>query len=523
MSHFHKVSFRLLLILGIVVAPLHAFGTQIWLCGVDPIKRAQVAEPRIPTILKCSNPTHRGRTPHRECKYLRFMPRLLREQVTLCSVIFFRNVRSRHIALALEAGLLSGSRACGQGVEGYNAPGTIVRIFKRIRQLGGDLRYVAMDEPLWFGHEYNGPHACHTSLPELAHNAALTIATIGQFFPAVQVGDIEPVGNRQPANWISQVMAWTSAYREATGERLYFLDADVVWTGQWRQQLRFLADHLRLSGIRFGIIYNGNTDDSTGLDWTKHAEHRFVQVESDPSLIPDQAILQSWMGEPQHMLPELQPGTMTWLVDRYLALQTDLNLRRQGGRLIGRLTDRAGRAIANAPVALMAVRNSRRGALTLYGASGRVPESAVNALFGLRINAECNCTPGSANMTIGVLSYSDNRTGQRIQRRFQSGALSSQRDAPTRFQVLPGQSVNKNTISFPVISGDRFALEVPMNIITPSSGTAYVALIFLNTQGREVLRVHLELRLGTVKIGQASTEQEWSVFLHRRLEASTVV
>ncbi len=41
-----------------------------------------------------------------------------------------------------------GDNGCGNGIEGYLDPHGLQLVMDRIRRLGGDLRYVAMDEPL---------------------------------------------------------------------------------------------------------------------------------------------------------------------------------------------------------------------------------------------------------------------------------------------------------------------------------------------------------------------------------------
>jgi hypothetical protein len=44
----------------------------------------------------------------------------------------------------------------GANVEGYDSPEETARIAAKIKRAGINLRYIAMDEPLWFGHYYNG-------------------------------------------------------------------------------------------------------------------------------------------------------------------------------------------------------------------------------------------------------------------------------------------------------------------------------------------------------------------------------
>ncbi|MFK4985731.1 hypothetical protein ACI4B7_28305, partial [Klebsiella pneumoniae] len=67
-------------------------------------------------------------------------------------------LKDRHIALAVSVGTILMDNVnpvpgeCGYGVEGFNRPGRNSIQFKRLKQLGIEVRYVAMDEPLTFGH-----------------------------------------------------------------------------------------------------------------------------------------------------------------------------------------------------------------------------------------------------------------------------------------------------------------------------------------------------------------------------------
>src|SRR5208282_4408409 len=103
-----------------------------------------------------------------------------------------------------------------------------------------------------------------------------------------------------------------AAYRAAMGEPLAFLDVDMQWSQPWEQELHLLAGSLHAAHIPFGIIYNGDGSDTTGKEWTRHAEERFAAIETDPALVPSRAILQTWMPQPEHMLPETEAGTMTY-------------------------------------------------------------------------------------------------------------------------------------------------------------------------------------------------------------------
>ena len=57
-----------------------------------------------------------------------------------------------------------------------------------VRELGGDLRYIAMDELYYFG--YQDASGCHQSAAELAANVAQSVARARRIFPNVVIGDI---------------------------------------------------------------------------------------------------------------------------------------------------------------------------------------------------------------------------------------------------------------------------------------------------------------------------------------------
>ncbi|MHB8812755.1 MAG: hypothetical protein ACYDAE_05765 [Steroidobacteraceae bacterium] len=67
-------------------------------------------------------------------------------------------LKEHRIALAASVGAIPMDNAdrvpgeCGFGVEGFNRPGRNAIEFKRLKQPGIDIQYVAMDEPLTFGH-----------------------------------------------------------------------------------------------------------------------------------------------------------------------------------------------------------------------------------------------------------------------------------------------------------------------------------------------------------------------------------
>lgn len=72
--------------------------------------------------------------------------------------------------------MLTASERCGHGVEGYGGDGA-AKLATRIEQLGGDLAYIAMDEPAFYGHHFFGDNACNTGLADIARDVATNLTS----------------------------------------------------------------------------------------------------------------------------------------------------------------------------------------------------------------------------------------------------------------------------------------------------------------------------------------------------------
>ncbi len=107
------------------------------------------------------------------------------------------DLRRRNIALVVSIGPLAGAGIgpghCGFHVEGYSAAGEPLAEALRIAKLGGVAQYFAMDEPLFYGHTFNGQNACHSSIADIAKDVAEKVRQIRTIFPQAQFGEVEPV------------------------------------------------------------------------------------------------------------------------------------------------------------------------------------------------------------------------------------------------------------------------------------------------------------------------------------------
>ncbi len=417
-------------------------------------------------------------------------------------------LKRRNIALGIEGLMLSvtgGPDTCGWGIEGYTGPDVLVKIAEKIKRLGGDLRVIAMDEPLYFGHYFSGPKGCRTPLDQLARDVAARIRAVRAVFPTLAVGDIEPAGDPALKDWASLVIQWADAYRAAMGEPLAFVHADIQWHRAYQAPLRDLAGRLRQAGIRFGIIYNGEPTDAPAA-WTARAEQHFLAVESDPALVPDQAIFQVWGNpKPPLNLPETRPEALTSLVNRYAAAQTQLALNQAGGAIDGRLTAN-GQAVANVPVTVFAVDRTAARIMQDQSVTGLVPSNAAEAVVALRLNVECNCS-AAADIAIGSLRYHQEQGGPDAVRRLRQPPQGN----ADRFTIPAGERVSLTSSRFPVTPGQRFTLTVPMAATQASSDAGYVALIFLGADGKEVRRDRLAIRPGAQAAGTVTTRADGSL------------
>jgi hypothetical protein len=226
----------------------------------------------------------------------------------------FEGLKARNISLAVAVGFLYGGGHCGSGVEGYAAEHTARLLATRIKKLGGNLAYTAMDEPLWFGRHANGPTACHASIATIVNEIAEGVAEIHGAFPSAQIGDIEPIGEPSPATWTQEIRQFATAYRAAVGSQLAFIQADVQWSQLWRPQLRAVAEDARAMGIPLGVIVDSDIPGQSNTDWTQHAKARLADSLAALGRVPDQLIFESWQVHPTRFLPEDEPGTLTNLL-----------------------------------------------------------------------------------------------------------------------------------------------------------------------------------------------------------------
>jgi len=241
------------------------------------------------------------------------------------------DLKRRHIALAVELGVLVGSARCGRTFEGYRAPNDVEALAKRVRKFGGQLDYVAMDEPVWQGHTAKGGGRsalragiagavrCQDPVASLVEQIAPKVAILHEIFPNVRVGQIDVINATSPEQ-IDAMLLFADLYRKKTGMPLAFLHADISWQTNWRPLLQRLAQGLHQRGIRIGVVCNGDRADQRNEEWINKALQRCRTIAADSSIEADDFLVQSWHPLPTKALPETDPGALTYAVKQAEAM-----------------------------------------------------------------------------------------------------------------------------------------------------------------------------------------------------------
>ena len=425
----------------------------------------------------------------------------------------FAYLKSHNIALALEFGPLTPSAQCGAGVEGF-AGEVALPVATRIQQLGGNLQYIGMDEPFYFGSLFSGANACNWTAQQVAANAVQNIAQIKSVFPNVIVGDIEPVP--ATADWLNQYAGWMDAWRAAAGAPLPFFHFDVNWSVDWRVSVESLRKALVKRGIPFGIIYNGWISDSTDAQWIDDAENHYVQWEAQGGAIPNHVIFQSWYPYPTHALPESDPAALTHLIDSYFRQRTTLSMSAASASASGKLLDSQGGAIASAPIVVTAQATSGPGNVSTYVLSGTVPAGITTGVIQTCVN-QCGDV-GATDINVFSFQYAD--AGGQTSLNFANGlngwgvegngtavvqAVSDANGKSMQISATAAQQTFVNSLPIRVTPGSIFSLTIQARVSPSSVGSGNFALVFIGSTGTEVSRSTLEFAPPTLALGRAQT------------------
>ena len=235
------------------------------------------------------------------------------------------NLKERHlrIAVGLQSLAYTSPEDCGHGVEGYHYPGEGRIAAEKLKKAGGQLDYILLDGPLWFGRYETKRGACRTSIQDVVRRTTLNVDAVLRSFPtpksAMLKGSLPLPRNAIGAQTSPKFQRQLAL---AIGRPIAAIAYDVNWEDpRWQSGMKDMTDFARSLGMKIGIVYNGDVRDKTAKAWIQHAVRNFETVEGTLRIIPDRAIFASWNDFPTHLLPETNDTSMTWLIERYVRYQ----------------------------------------------------------------------------------------------------------------------------------------------------------------------------------------------------------
>jgi hypothetical protein len=483
---------------------------QVWFCPLDSYFRQSVGYGGSPQYMSLFTPDAPWSKAAAHTNVFKFYSQWIHQASDADLRAEFADLNRRGIALALEAGALTASSECGRGVEGQGGEG-LLKLALRIKQNGGILRYVAMDEPIFFWTLYTGKNACHETVDQMVANAAVNLRALRAQFPDTLIGDIEPLPVSAP-NWLPQYQAGVEAFRKALGFPLAFFDADILWDSPtYLADLAAARKMAASEGVPFGIIYNGDGFEQSDAGWVQSATRHMAAVESHLGS-PDLAIFQSWHAYPKKLLPETDSDSFTSLIDGYFRRRTALTTSIKGSALHGRLVAAdTGRGIAHASVELVLSPTAGKGTPIEYVVAGNVPPGTESIVFGARVNQECTCS-GTADFLVSSFTLDAGASGV-VTRDFSnqlkgwgvSATGARVEGGSLHIAVRPDQSVQLNSAHVPFTAPVPYTFRVKAQVAPESSGSGYFALVFLNS-AKEISRVKIPLAAATRSLGRVTTD-----------------
>ncbi len=318
-----------------------------------------------------------------------------------------QDVQRRGLALAMEFGPLD-AEDCGAGIEGFSGVSYAVSAARRIKSAGGTLHLLAMDEPYFYGHFYDGPNACKWSAEKIAQEIDQFAQSMKAVFPEIIIGDTEALAGPAGAD---EYKTWMRKFREVNGYDLAFLHLDIDWSRPtWPDEVISIEEYGDEVNVPVGIIYAGNAFDATYEAWLSAAGERVKKLEIEKNGSPDHVLFQSWDDKPDHVLPEEVDFTFTNFINDYFTEKSALGFQREG----------AGANLAlGKPVRVSSLTGNLAGPLAVDGDLGTLWNSGGGATQWIEIDLGAEFSVREFRLTIS--QYPEGKTIHRILGRSANG------------------------------------------------------------------------------------------------------
>lgn len=231
----------------------------------------------------------------------------------LHTVFGFLSAHNISLEVALQGLPVEG---CGLGVEGMvQTVRHPIATAERLKKLNAQVATFGLDEPLFFGHFWDGHNACRLPVEEVAERLARTIAAVRAIYPSARINDYEvPTGKAYP-QWGTVLPQWLEAYQRHTGTPLDAMTLDANWRDpHWQDAVRESVRILHAHGVKAGLFLDATGGpDVTDESWMAEAHRNGETIIRDKFGL-DFVIIASWMGHPKRLLPASDPLSLTSLI-----------------------------------------------------------------------------------------------------------------------------------------------------------------------------------------------------------------
>jgi hypothetical protein len=385
---------------------------------------------------------------------------------------------------------------------------------QRYKDLGGTIAVVAIEQPFTGAHQLQGPRVCHYTLERIVGEVTDYMTEMRRIFPGVPMGSIEGLIH-SPQTTPEDMALWIDSYEELAGEPLEFLHIDVDWAVPgWPEILRGIEQVADERGVPFGVLYNGSFE-STSEGWLQLAAQNMAEYETNAGGTLDHVTFTTWFDQPDHVLPETDPGAYTSLINRYVGTRSRLEIAEYDAppdapaTVRGQMVDLDGNGLAGQTVEVSIIDNNPTAATTTV--TGVVPADATEASILTRVNVE-GAVEGATGFRLYDVQYSEaGGTDNLVPNgdHSQGGTFwyidgdpigdAAVVGSDAKLDVGSGnmlavsatadQIVFVNGESFPVTPGAEFEFSATFALDPSADGIGLTSLAFLNPDTRTTIRL----------------------------------
>ena len=195
---------------------------------------------------------------------------------------------------------------------------------------GGRLDILSMDGPFFFG-LYAAPD-CHFTIREIARRAAATVNQILQYYPDLEILDVEGPGPVPVPKFLAEYEVFLREFNAQSRRPITRMSLDMHWIDAWHTGYRWVDATRRIAafahehGLKVGLLLDAEDDTVQSADgsvitkekvtlgsWMQMVREHMALARRE-RLPLDHVEIVSWMKFPQKNLPESDPDAFASLV-----------------------------------------------------------------------------------------------------------------------------------------------------------------------------------------------------------------